>query len=81
MPTPLQRVRGSRSTRDLLLLAAILLPLMAFDAHAQGCAQCLDSTRATPPAVQAAYRHAILMLVSAASALFVVGLILFRRNP
>jgi hypothetical protein len=54
---------------------------MAIDAHAQGCAQCLDSTRATPPAVQAAYRHAILMLVTAASTLFVVGLILFRRNP
>lgn len=81
MPTPLQLVRGSRSTRYLLLLAAILLPLMAFQAHAQGCAQCLDSTRATPPTVQAAYRHAILLLLSAASALFTIGLILFRRNP
>ena len=80
-PVPMQRVRGLRSTRNLLLLAATLLPLMAIDAHAQGCAQCLDSTRATPPAVQAAYRHAILMLVTAASTLFVVGLILFRRNP
>jgi hypothetical protein len=28
----------------------------------QGCAQCLDNTRATPPAVQAAYRHAIYLL-------------------
>jgi len=64
----------------LLLLAAILLPLIAVQAHAQ-CAQCLDSTRATPPAVQAAYRHAILLLVGAASAIFVVGVILFRRNP
>jgi hypothetical protein len=54
---------------------------MAFEAHAQGCAQCLDSTRATPPAVQAAYRHAIMLLVGAASALFTIGLILFRRNP
>jgi len=67
--------------RDLLLLVAILVPLFALEAHAQGCAQCLDSTRATPPAVQAAYRHAILLLVSAASLLFVIGLVLFRRNP
>jgi hypothetical protein len=54
---------------------------MALNAHAQGCAQCLDSTRATPPAVQAAYRHAILLLASAASALFLAGLILLRRDP
>ncbi len=81
MPTRLSRIRGSRNVRHLLLLAAILLPLTALYAHAQGCAQCLDSTRATPPAVQAAYRHAILLLIGAASALFVVGLILFRREP
>ena len=43
-------------------------------AHAQGCAQCLDSTRATPPSVQAAYRHAIMLLVSRRHALH-------RRNP
>ena len=54
---------------------------MALNAHAQGCAQCLDSTRTTPPAVQAAYRHAILLLASAASALFLAGLILLRRDP
>ena len=50
-------------------------------AHAQGCAQCLDSTRATPPSVQAAYRHAILLLVGAASGLFIAGVILLRRQP
>ena len=59
----------------------MLLMLTASQAFAQGCAQCLDSTRATPPAVQAAYRHAILLLVGAASALFVAGLILLRRDP
>jgi len=80
MPTPLRHIRGS-STQRLLWLAAVLLPLLAIEAHAQGCAQCLDSTRATPPAVQAAYRHAILLLVGVASALFVAGLILFRRDP
>jgi hypothetical protein len=31
--------------------------------------------------VQAAYRHAILLLVAAASTLFIGGLILFRRDP
>jgi hypothetical protein len=65
----------------LLPVAAMLLILTASQAFAQGCAQCLDSTRATPPAVQAAYRHAILLLVAAASALFVAGLILLRRDP
>ena len=64
-----------------LLLLSILFPLIALGAHAQGCAQCLDTTRATPPAVQAAYRHAILLMVGAASTLFVVGVILLRRNP
>jgi len=59
----------------------MLLMLTASHAFAQGCAQCLDSTRATPPAVQAAYRHAILLLVGAASALFIGGLILLRRDP
>jgi hypothetical protein len=64
----------------LLTIAAILFVCTAPQAFAQGCAQCLDTTRATPPAVQAAYRHAILLLVSAASAFFVIGLILLRRN-
>jgi len=65
----------------LFTVAAILLVLTPSRAFAQGCAQCLDATRATPPAVQAAYRHAILLLVGAASALFVGGLILLHRNP
>jgi hypothetical protein len=65
----------------LLALAALLLVFTAPHALAQGCAQCLDSTRATPPAVQAAYRHAILLLAGAASALFIAGLILLRRDP
>jgi hypothetical protein len=50
----------------------------------QGCAQCLDNTRATPPAVQAAYRHAILLLAGFATTLFTAGTLLLRhhtRNP
>lgn len=46
----------------------------------QGCAQCLDSTRATPPSVQAAYRHAILLLGSVGATLFITGTLLLRRH-
>ncbi len=46
----------------------------------QGCAQCLDSTRATPPAVQAAYRHAIFLLGGVGMMLFVGGVLVFRRS-
>jgi hypothetical protein len=45
----------------------------------QGCTQCLDSTRATPPAVQAAYRHAIFLLAGFAATLFVTGALLLRK--
>ena len=64
-----------------LTIAGVLLLFTAAGVHAQGCAQCLDTTRSTPPAVQAAYRHAILLLGGAASTLFVAGLILLRRDP
>ncbi|HEY5380935.1 MAG TPA: copper resistance protein CopC [Acidobacteriaceae bacterium] len=64
-----------------LLLAGFLLILTAVQAHAQGCTQCLDSTRATPPAVQAAYRHAIYLLGGVGATLFLVGLYLLRREP
>lgn len=63
-----------------LTIAVILFVCTVPGCFAQGCAQCLDTTRATPPAVQAAYRHAILLLVGAASTFFVVGLLLLRRN-
>jgi hypothetical protein len=46
----------------------------------QGCAQCLDSTRATPPAVQAAYRHAIFLLGGFAATIFTAGTLLLRRR-
>lgn len=46
----------------------------------QGCAQCLDNAAATPPETQAAYRHAILLLISTAVLLFLAGVALLRRN-
>lgn len=76
-PSPSHR----SSLRTCLVCIVLLLPLVAVAAHAQGCAQCLDTTRATPPAVQAAYRHAILLLIGAASALFIAGILFIRREP
>ena len=62
--------------RILFLFLIVLTP----QAHAQGCTQCLDSTRATPPQVQAAYRHAILLLGGTAASLFLAGALLLRKN-
>lgn len=79
---PHLRARFYRALRRAWLIGAMVTILVSITPlHAQGCAQCLDSTRATPPAVQAAYRHAILLLIGAASSLFAVGLILLRRDP
>jgi hypothetical protein len=62
-----------------LWLGGFFLLGMAVQALGQGCAQCLDSTRATPPAVQAAYRHAIILLGGAGASLFIAGTLLLRR--
>ena len=63
---------------------ALVLSLVFFccrtQAWAQGCAQCLDSTHATPPQVQAAYRHAIYLLGGVGALLFVVGTLIIRRE-
>ena len=69
-----------RLLRAWILLVGLITFFAASHASAQGCTQCLDSTRATPPAVQAAYRHAIFLLGGAAAALFVGGLLLLRRE-
>ncbi len=63
-----------------LLLTIALLFLTITQAHAQGCAQCLDSTRATPPEVQDAYRHAIFLLSGFGVTLFLAGALLLREN-
>ena len=57
-----------------------LYPLRSTLCIFQGCAQCLDSTNATPPSVQAAFRHAIILLGSAAATLFIATTLLLRRN-
>jgi hypothetical protein len=63
-----------------LWLGGFFAMCMAVQALGQGCAQCLDSTRATPPAVQAAYRHAIILLGSAGATFFIAGTLLLRRQ-
>ena len=81
-------VKASRALTPHALLGRLALPLLILltlsisipaTALGQGCAQCLDSTRATPPAVQAAYRHAILLMAGVASSLFVTGTLLLRK--
>ncbi|MES2393823.1 MAG: copper resistance protein CopC [Acidobacteriota bacterium] len=68
------------AARNLGILLAAALLLATTTAHAQGCAQCLDSTATTPPSVQAAYRHAILLLASTAATLFITATLLLRRH-
>lgn len=67
----------SQISRGALL--AFLLTLPASALNAQGCSQCLDSTRATPPEVQAAYRHAIYLLGGFGCTLFIMGTALIRK--
>jgi hypothetical protein len=70
----------SRKIRNWLTLSGAVLFLFSVQALGQGCTQCLDSTRATPPAVRAAYRHAIYLLGGAGAAVFVAGTLLLRRE-
>ena len=82
-PVPHSSRQLDRRRRWASRVGAILaiVFLITANAHAQGCAQCLDSTRSTPPAVQAAYRHAIELLGGFGVALFLAGLYLLRREP
>jgi hypothetical protein len=64
--------------RCVLLALATLAP--PIPAHSQGCAQCRDNAAATPPATQAAYRHAIELLVVTAASLFVGTVFLLKRS-
>ena len=74
----------SQNLRACLLrcawLGSLLLLGVAAQSFGQGCSQCLDNTRATPPAVQAAYRKAIYLLGGTGAALFVAGTLLIRRE-
>ncbi len=76
---PSQSLRPAAQTiRKCALLLLFFTPAPTL--HAQGCTQCLDSTRATPPQVQAAYRHAIYLLGGAGTAIFLTGTLLLRKK-
>ncbi len=64
--------------RRLILLALLLAATPS--AHPQGCAQCRDNAAATPPKTQAAYRHAIILLVATAGTLFTGTVFLLKRS-
>ena len=49
-------------------------------AYGQGCSQCRDSTAATPPATQRAYRRAIVMMTLAGSGVFLGTVWMVRRQ-
>lgn len=74
------KLRLFSAARSWIWLVGFLLVAIAIQAHAQGCSQCLDSTRATPPAVQDGYRHAIYVLGGAGLALFLCGVWLVSRE-
>jgi hypothetical protein len=72
----------SAPSSSLLCRIALFCAILCLTpvAQAQGCAQCRDNTAATPPATQAAYRHAILFMVFTAGSIFVTTLILLKRQ-
>jgi hypothetical protein len=61
-------------------LTLILLLALSTPADPQGCTQCRDNTVATPPKTQAAYRHAIELLVITAGGLFLGTLIILKKQ-
>jgi hypothetical protein len=69
--------------RRLIYFAVIFLLLIILSptaSYAQGCAQCRDNAAVTPLATQAAYRHAILLMIVTAGGLFLATLIIFKRQ-
>jgi len=65
-------------TRRFFLCAVFLLCIRP--SHAQGCSQCRDNLAATSPVTQAAYRHAILLLMSAGGAVFLASVLILKRH-
>jgi hypothetical protein len=81
-PHLLKRPHRQKKIEQTLLTAAVLLAcaISPPQAHPQGCTQCRDNTASTPPATQAAYRHAIILMVCTAGGLFLTTLILLKRH-
>lgn len=62
-----------------ILPVAVLFISACTVADAQGCTQCRDNMASTPPATQAAYRHAIELLAASGLAFFAGGIVVLRR--
>ncbi len=62
----------------MLALAAACI-LLAPAVHAQGCSQCQDNLRSTPPQTQRVYRHAIALMAFAGAGIFVTSFLVMRR--
>lgn len=60
-------------------LCILLLLAASHTASAQGCSQCRDNLASTPPQTQAAYRHAILLLMGTGGGLFAASALLLLR--
>ena len=73
-----QVIVGLRSAFPSLLIAWLLI-CPAHKASAQGCSQCRDNLAATSPATQAAYRRAILLLMTAGGAVFLAATLILKR--
>ncbi len=56
------------------------LVLCTLPARPQGCTQCRDNAAATPPQTQAAYRHAIGLMIVTAAGLFTGTLLILKRH-
>ena len=61
------------------LASFLFLLLLTIPATPQGCTQCRDNTAATPPRTQAAYRHAIEMMVVAAGSIFLATVFMLKK--
>ena len=78
---PLRSLLPTRRSRLWRIALVTMVLAIAPFAHPQGCTQCRDNNAATPPRTQAAYRHAIILMVLAASGLFLGTVALLKRQP
>jgi hypothetical protein len=72
-----------RSVTRRILTVTLLLAALTFlpsPTQAQGCTQCRDTTAATSPATQLAYRHAIILMSTTAAVFFLATLVIMKRN-
>ena len=70
---------GARRSNTVAGLILAVTLLAADPSYAQGCSQCADQMRATPAAVQTAYRRAIALMILAGGGVFTAAVLTLRR--